>query len=137
MSQSQEVWSQTSYRCSSRNKKYKYSNYLCNDETNRWVKINTKTGSHMRKRITGNPRKCRSVNDKSGQSGYICNPATGRWVRENGRVGQMIKKNYTEEQYLKSIQHQQEVEPIKKKPQKPQKKSSLFKLSSSLPKIPL
>lgn len=80
--------------CSHKNKKSRYSNYLCNSETHRWTRINTPTGQKIVKVIEANPRNCRSVNPKSEREDMICNPASGRWVHKDGRVGQMLLKNY-------------------------------------------
>ena len=83
--------------CNNQNAKHKFSNYLCNTPTHRWVRVNTQTGKKIVRKVEENPRHCRSVNPKSQTDGYICNPSTGRWVGVDSRVGKMLAKNYNQD----------------------------------------
>ncbi len=75
-------------------KKSRYPNYICNPESERWVKIGSEEGLKSVDKVKATPRDCRATNAKSGQENYVCNPATSRWVKAGGRVGKIVEKYY-------------------------------------------
>ena len=83
-----------SFNCNRQEKVARYPNYVCEEETASWHRLNTLVGLKVAQRIKDNPRYCPESNPKAELPDYLCNPASARWVKQEKRVGKIVQKYY-------------------------------------------